>query len=100
MHRMTKACAIPAKVKREVWERDGRRCIFCGTHNAAPVMHFIPRSHGGLGIPQNIATGCFICHAQLDNSAYRKEMLKEFEAYLKRHYPNWDPSDLIYRKWG
>lgn len=97
---MTKACDIPPKVKAIVWERDGGFCIFCGSPNAAPNMHFIPRSHGGLGIPENIGTGCIKCHNRLDNSADRKEMLKEFEQYLKRHYPGWDKKKLTYRKWS
>lgn len=98
MHRMTKACNIPPQVKREVWERDGGYCIFCGSPDAAPNMHYIPRSHGGLGIPQNIGTGCLHCHQMLDNSSARKGMLREFREYLKRKYPDWDEAGLTYHK--
>lgn len=98
MHRMTKACDIPPEVKREVWQRDGGRCIFCGSSQALPNMHYIPRSHGGLGIPENIGTGCVECHNRLDNSADRREMLKEFKAYLKKQYQDWNEPHLIYHK--
>lgn len=94
-----KATDIPMAVKKKVWERDSQCCIFCGSPNAAPNMHFIPRSHGGLGIEQNIGTGCQECHHKLDNTEHRAEMLVEFEIYLKSKYENWNLSDLIYDKW-
>ena len=98
-HKMTDACDITPKVKDEVWARDGGRCIFCGSPDAAPNMHYVPRSHGGLGIAENIGTGCIHCHNRLDNSADRPGMLMEFEAYLMRQYPGWNRENLIYRKW-
>lgn len=100
MHRMTRACDIPPAVKAQVWERDGGRCIFCGSAHAAPNMHYIPRSHGGLGIPENIGTGCTACHARLDNSGERPALLEEFRLYLQSQYPGWDQAKLIYEKWG
>lgn len=98
MHRMTKACDITPEVKAQVWDRDGGRCIFCGSPHAAPNMHFVPRSHGGLGIPENIGTGCIRCHSMLDNSGDRPALLAEFEEYLRGFYPDWNIEKLIYRK--
>lgn len=100
MSRMSKACDIPKEVKTQVWERDGGRCIFCGSPQAAPNMHYIPRSHGGLGISENIGTGCQHCHNLLDNSQHRRFLLEEFRLYLMRKYPGWDENALIYRKGG
>ena len=71
--KQAKACDIPARVKREVWERDQGRCVLCGASvNTAPNAHYISRAHGGLGIPENIVTLCTgfgpgSCHDRYDN---------------------------------
>jgi 5-methylcytosine-specific restriction endonuclease McrA len=92
-----KACDIPQKVKNIVWERDNHCCIICGSPNAMPNAHYIPRSQGGLGIEENIVTLCLECHRRYDQSSKRPlygEMIKE---YLKRQYTNWNEKDLVYR---
>ena len=94
----TKACEISKKTKMRVYERDGGLCIFCHC-GGLPEAHIVPRSHGGLGIEQNIVTVCRPCHDKLDNSTQRKEMLKEAAAYLKRIYEGWNEKDLVYDKW-
>lgn len=65
------------------------------------VMHYIPRSRGGLGIPQNGAIGCQFHHNMLDNGnqGKRKEMLEIFRQYLQELYPEWNEDELVYRKW-
>lgn len=64
-------------------------------------MHYIPRSQGGLGIPQNGAVGCQCHHGMMDNgnNGKRQEMLEFFKEYLQRHYPDWDEKELVYDKW-
>lgn len=96
----TKATDITPKVKNEVWERDNHRCIFCGSSQAMPNLHVISRAYGGLGIPENIVTGCMDCHRLMDQSTRRKEMLKIAKNYLKNIYPDWDESKLKYKKYG
>lgn len=65
------------------------------------VMHYIPRSAGGLGIPQNGAIGCQFHHNMLDNGnqGKRKEMLEIFKQYLQELYTEWNEDELVYRKW-
>lgn len=92
---------IPKSVKQTVWERDGHRCIFC--HRYVPVeyacCHFIPRSAGGLGIPENIYTGCSKCHEEQDNGLNTKLYDKRVEIYLKGIYgADWSIEKLIYKK--
>lgn len=94
---MTKACGIPPAVKREVYERDGGRCILCGAPGF-PNAHFIPRARGGLGSPWNIVTLCPECHREYDNGPCRKALEAEIRAYLTRICPGWDENTLIYRK--
>lgn len=98
MHKRTKACAISKKTKERVFERDMGVCIFCGAPGL-PEAHVIPRSHGGLGIEQNIVTACRLCHYKLDNSTDRQQMLQKAAEHLMRHYPDWNKKDLIYDKW-
>lgn len=97
----TKALMISKATKLEVWKRDNMRCIFCGKYvewNFAN-SHFIKRSQGGLGIPQNILTNCQHCHFLFDDTPMRKYMVEYAERYLRSKYPNWDKSKLVYKKY-
>ena len=99
MHKSTKACDIPMSVKKRVWDRDDHRCVICGTtYTAAPNAHYIPRSHLGLGIEQNIVTLCLACHCDFDNSAKRQYYKVLIKRYLMMKYPDWDESKLTYKK--
>ena len=98
MHKRTKACAISKKAKEMVYKRDEGSCIFCGAPGL-PEAHYIPRSHGGLGVPQNIVTVCRPCHDKMDNSVQRQQMLQQAAEHLKRFYPGWNEQNLIFDKW-
>lgn len=95
-----KALSIPKEVKDVVWDRDGHRCIICGSRYAYPDSHFIRRSHGGLGIPQNIVTMCRLCHDTYDNgpSECRHRIANKTEEWLRICYPDWNRESLVYRK--
>lgn len=94
-----KACDITQKVKDRVWERDGERCIICGTHYAMPNSHYIRRSQGGLGIEENIVTMCMRCHRMYDQGPERELIGSYTEKYLRSKYPDWNPEKLVYKKW-
>ena len=100
MHRLTKATSIPPTLKPVVWKRDAGRCVLCGSINAGPHCHFIRRSQLGLGIAENIWTGCEQCHREFDSEASDGPLHKIVEDYLKSNYPNWDKSKLVYQKYG
>lgn len=93
----TKALAIPREVKEKVWERDGC-CVYCGSPFGIPNAHYIARSHGGLGLEENILTLCPDCHRAYDQSTKRKDMKEFFRDYLKSKYPEWDEQKIIYRR--
>lgn len=101
-HKLTKHTEIPMKVKKEVWERDEHKCIFCGKE--VPLFHanshYIKRSQKGLGIPKNIMTNCDDCHEKYERSSLRKEMKKIARKYFKSKYNDWKEEDLVYKKWG
>ena len=111
--KQARAREFTPKAREEIIQRDLGRCIFCEKNyrmegatwldkEVKSIMHYIPRSKNGLGIPQNGAVGCQWHHNMLDNGncGNRQEMLEMFEEYLKSHYPDWDKSKLIYSKWG
>ena len=60
--------------------------------------HIIARSHGGLGVEENLLTVCRICHDQMDNSTERARMIAQAEDYLKSIYPYWSRDLLTYKK--
>lgn len=66
------------------------------------IMHYIPRSQNGLGIPENGAVGCEYHHHMLDNGSEgrREEMLGIFRDYLISRHPGWDERKLVYNKWS
>lgn len=100
MHKRTKAVAITPKVRQEVEERDNHQCVFCHTtKDVRGEMHYIRRSQGGLGIPQNLLTGCRNCHAQFDEGKNKEYYRQKAKEYLQSIYPDWNEEDLVYNKW-
>ena len=99
MHKQTKATSISAAVKEAVWKRDLERCVLCLSPTAYPHCHFIRRSQGGLGIEENIWTGCDECHRAFDTEGVNGSRHKYIEDYLKYCYPDWDKEKLVYKKY-
>lgn len=113
MSRRSRKCEFSPKAREEIKKRDGG-CIFCMLGYMLPpedeftlsthwyqIMHYIPRSKGGLGIPENGAVGCLWHHNMLDNGneGLREDMLTIFRVYLIARHEDWDPEKLIYNKW-
>lgn len=97
MNRRTRALAISRTVKRRVAERDGGMCVLCG-RPGEPVCHVISRAQGGLGIEENVWTGCLDCHMAYDQGINRYAIRRRLETYLRSKYPNWDEVPLTYKK--
>lgn len=111
--KQSKAREFTPKARKEIQERDQGQCIFCRMGyrmdgagwldlNVKSIMHYIPRSRNGLGIPENGAVGCQWHHDMMDhcaNHGNRKEMLALFAGYLRSKYPEWNEKNLIYKKW-
>lgn len=95
----SRATDISMKVKNEVYERDRGLCIICG-RQGLPNSHYIRRSKGGLGIPENVVTMCIGCHNAYDNGTKREEIEKKTKEYLMSIYENWNEKNLIYNKWN
>lgn len=97
MHKRTRACSIKTAIKKRVEERDGHCCIFCQSPGRGEA-HVIPRSHGGLGVEQNLITVCRPCHFLLDDTVSRPLYLELAKQHLKRFYPDWCVDSVIYKK--
>ena len=101
----TKATDISMAVKKKVFERDKGKCVICGnSYNVMPNSHYIKRSQGGLGIEENIFTACTNftenkCHERWDNYKCTEEEIDRVKKHFKNNYPNWDESNLIYKKY-
>lgn len=100
-HKRTKATDISQAVRLRVYERDGGLCIFCG-RPGLPNMHYIGRAQGGLGVEENIITGCIECHNAMDNgkdTRRSREMREYAERYLRSKYEEWSREKVVYNKW-
>ena len=97
-HKQTKATAIDRKTKETVYERDKGLCIICH-RPGLPEAHYIRRSQGGLGIPENIVTLCRECHREFDEGRKHNEYKEKIKNYLERFYPDFDDYNRIYHKY-
>lgn len=57
---------IPAKLRKEVYERDQYACFYCGKRQSEGAVlnldHFIPRALGGTNELGNLFTACEGCN--------------------------------------
>ena len=53
---------IPQEVKDKVWNRDGGKCVQCGSNKNLEFDHIIPHSKGGANTYRNIQLLCEPCN--------------------------------------
>jgi holliday junction DNA helicase RuvB len=53
---------IPPDVRREVWRRDGGKCVKCGSRERLEYDHIIPVTRGGSNTARNIELLCETCN--------------------------------------
>lgn len=49
-------------MRQRVYERDGHRCVQCGTDSDLTLDHIKPRSRGGKTVMENLQTMCKPCN--------------------------------------
>lgn len=55
---------IPDALRTLVYERDGYRCVLCGTDESLSLDHIWPWSRGGRDTPDNLRTLCIPCNSR------------------------------------
>lgn len=59
---------IPEEVKNQVWNRDGGKCVKCGSKEKLEFDHIIPISKGGANTTRNIQLLCEKCNREKSNN--------------------------------
>ena len=69
---------VPAKVKEEVFARDGNACLKCGALDSLSLDHIKPLGSGGDNSTNNLQTLCTSCNSSKGNTTkdYRKSNVK------------------------
>jgi len=83
---------VPQKVRAAVLQRDGHKCLLCGTPEDLIVNHIVSVNKGGTSEVDNLQTLCGPCyrrakgHAEVD---FRKPYEQEWCDHCRRyHYKN------------
>ena len=60
--------SIPDEVQIFVWNRDGGKCVKCGSNENLEYDHIIPVSKGGSNTARNIQLLCQTCNRSKSNN--------------------------------
>ncbi|MBA2684056.1 MAG: HNH endonuclease [Gemmatimonadaceae bacterium] len=55
---------IASELRARIYERDGYRCLTCGSIERLSLDHIIPFSHGGQDTEENLRTLCTPCNSR------------------------------------
>lgn len=61
---------IPLAVRRAVWDRDGGRCVYCGSADLIEYDHIVPVVYGGGDSTGNVQLLCQPCNREKGPTAY------------------------------
>jgi hypothetical protein len=86
---------IPGHVKKTVYERDGGKCVYCGSTINLEYDHIIPFSKGGSNNVGNIQLACSNCNREkrdhIDYTSIRNSLRRKNQVLIKI------PKDYIIR---
>lgn len=94
---------IDDEMREAIYERDGRYCRYCGTHERdlgerLALDHVIPRSRGGTDDPENLVPACRSCNSRKGAKTPEeagmpliKAGLRDGETFRTVSGPGWGP---------
>lgn len=87
-----------------IYERDSRRCIYCGSTSFLGAAHiFVSRAQGGKGCRENGVLLCQLDHQRLDqgkDTNKRNRIQNHCEKYLHNIYGDINIEEFKYNKWN
>lgn len=81
---------LSSKTRNTILERDGNRCLRCGSTDSLQVHHIKPVVQGGNNEKDNLATLCSECH----NEAILVGADRQVTAYPRGEFDGWLNDDL------
>lgn len=48
--------------RQTIFERDGHRCVYCGSNEHLTIDHLVPKCRGGKTTDENCVTACRACN--------------------------------------
>lgn len=64
---------VSNKMRFSIYERDGNRCLRCGSRYNLEIDHIFPISKGGKSVYSNLQTLCHDCNRQKSNTVEKSE---------------------------
>jgi len=53
-------------LRKGIFDRDGKKCVFCSKDTNLQAHHCLPRKYGGSHKEENLVTSCRHCHGAID----------------------------------
>lgn len=60
----------------KIYQRDGYKCVYCGTHKKLTIDHVIPKSKGGKNTWENMVTCCSDCNSKKGSKTLQETNMK------------------------
>jgi 5-methylcytosine-specific restriction endonuclease McrA len=76
----------PKKLKAAVHDRDGHRCVYCGTESDLSVDHKVPQSRGGTDDIDNLQTLCRPCNASKRDMTHNEFVSRNANETFRQRY--------------
>lgn len=58
--------------RKAIKERDGNRCVYCGSNDNLTLDHIRPKAHGGIDVARNLVTCCLDCNGKKSNKHWQE----------------------------
>lgn len=77
-HKREKRSWIPAKMRREVIDRDQNRCVFCNSDRNIGLAYRVPKCRGGRAFSFNLVLACRKCRRKKGHQLVEEFILSPY----------------------